>query len=101
MQLKPTTGPYLLMAGGALLLIAGLVSAKMLMLLTGAALIGLGFWTRRHVSVSDLWGPYLLWAGAAALLAAGYFSATAFLCFVAAAGAGLGAYAWMDQQARR
>jgi hypothetical protein len=67
----------------------------------GAALIGLGVWTLRIVSVPATLGPYLLWAGAAALLAAGYASATAFLFFVAAAFAGLGGYAWMHEQERR
>jgi len=101
MQLKPTTGPYLLLAGGGAVLILALISFQLPMFAAAAALIGLGFWTLRRVAVPATLGLYLLWAGAAALLAAGYASATAFLMFVAAAFAGLGGYAWMREQERR
>jgi hypothetical protein len=47
MQLKPTTGPYLLMAGGGAVLILALISFQLPMFAAAAALIGLGLWSLR------------------------------------------------------
>jgi len=71
MQLKPTTGPYMLMAGGAGVLILALLSLRPPMFVAAAVLFGLGFWSLRRFEVKWLSGPYLLWAAGALLLIAG------------------------------
>jgi hypothetical protein len=71
MQLKSTTGPYLLMAGGAGVLVLALLSLQPPMFVAAAVLFGLGLWSLRHFEAKWLRGPYLLWGAGAALVIAG------------------------------
>lgn len=90
MQLKTTTGPYLLMAGGAAVLILALASLRPPIFAAAAALFGLGFWSLRKLEVRWLNGPYLLLAAGALLLIAGFISFKLPMFVAAAAFIGLG-----------
>jgi hypothetical protein len=71
MRMQSSTGPYLLIAGGAVLLVAALVSLRLPMILFAAALVGLGVWALRDLDLSRFMrGPVLL-GGTAVVIAAG------------------------------
>ena len=99
MTIKPNTGPCLLMAAGAILLAAGLVGMQPPMILFGAVLLGLGFWSLRGLDMSRfLQGPMLLLASSAALAVAGIIGGHVILIVMALAAAGLACYAWLRVQ---
>jgi hypothetical protein len=99
MQLKSTTGPYLLIAGGAALLIAALISFRLPVFGAAAVFIGLGFWALRDLDLSRyMTGPILLWAAAAVLAVAGALSFKLPMFGAALVFAGLGYYAhWRER----
>lgn len=99
MQLRSTTGPYLLIAGGAVVLITALMSFRLPVFGAAAVLIGLGFWALRGLDLNRfLGGPILLW-GAGALV--GITAVASFqwpLMLAALVLAGLGSYARMREK---
>jgi hypothetical protein len=99
MQLKSTTAPYLLMAGGAALLILALVSFRLPVFGAAAVFIGLGLWALRGADLSRFMaGSMLLWAAAAVLVIAGVVSFKLPMFGAAAVFAGLGFYARQREQ---
>jgi hypothetical protein len=95
MTLKPSTGPWLLVAGGAVLLACALAGAQPLMIVFAGALVGLGFWALRGADLGRLLtGPVLLAASALSLLAAGLVSGQFIMFAMAAAAACLAWFAW-------
>ncbi|MCE2908864.1 MAG: hypothetical protein LW712_08510 [Burkholderiaceae bacterium] len=90
MTLKPNTGPYLLMAGGGILLAAGLLGLQLPMIVF-AAILGLGFWSLRGLQLGRfLTGPVLLMTSAAALVVVSLVSQQPLVFLAALLLAGLG-----------
>lgn len=99
MTLKPTTGPYMLMVGGLLLLAAGLVGTRLSLITFGIALLGLGFWSLRGLSLKGaLVGPVLLGASGVALAIAGFIAGQVIMFAMAFAAVGLACFAWLRTQ---
>jgi len=95
MTLKPSTGPWLLVAGGALLLVCAVVGAQPLMIVFAGALVGLGYGALRGADLGRLLsGPVLLAGSALALLAAGLVSGQFIMFAMAAASACLAWFTW-------
>ncbi|MEY3271980.1 MAG: hypothetical protein RLZZ341_881, partial [Pseudomonadota bacterium] len=91
MTLKPTTGPYLLMAGGGILLAAGLLGMQLPMIVFAAILVGLGFWSLRGLQLGRfMTGPILLMTSAAALVVVSLVSQQPLVFLAALLLAGLG-----------
>jgi hypothetical protein len=94
MQLKSTTGPYMLIAAGAVVLVTAILSAQLPVFGAAAVLAGLGVWALRDLDLSRfLDGPILMWAAAVLVGILALSSSNGALLLAALALAGLGVYA--------